>query len=479
MTVTATGLVTKRFPDIQQELETALIDASGNPNLDLSDSSVLGILNTVYAASAAEGQDLIQAVYSAGDIDRAEGIVLDNLVSYIGLTRLKGKKSNGFIYFTSTNIPDVIASGTKVVSVNRDVALTTNVTRIDTALCYDATLDFTVVNSAAYTININGVAYTYTSDSSATKAEIANGLSAAITSVVCTTVVTTDNRLRIVSVSSGNTLAISLITGNMSVFSATKRTAAEAEGEGVVEFEALSINRLETPRNGVSVVNLQSFTIGSSRETDEELRARHAASTQLVGLRTEAAIVARVLAIEGVTKATIRDNVLDTTDAVTGLPAHSFEVVVKGGGNTEVAEAILYTKSAGIQTFGNVAVNVTDNDGVTRTINFSRPEDVIVWVKVQYELYDEEVVPSDIENLIKEQVLDYGEALEVGEDVIPTRFLPNLYKNISGLGKVIVSLATTVDDLTPPTSYAENTIPIGEFEESRFTLARILTEEIV
>jgi hypothetical protein len=479
MTVTATGLVTKRFPEILTELQDALISVSGNPNLDVSDSSVLGVLNSVYAASAAEGQDLIQAVYSAGDIDRAEGIVLDNLVSYIGLTRLKGKKSNGFIYFTSTNIPDVIASGTKVVSVNRDVALTTNVTRIDTSLCYDVTLDFTVASSATYTVNINGVAYTYTSDGSATKSEIANGLAAAITTPLVVTAVAGDFKLKLTSASSGNTLAINLITGNMSVFSATKRTAAIAENEGAIEFEALSLSRLETPRNGVSVYNLQSFTIGSSRETDIELRARHAASTQLVGLRTEAAIVARVLAIEGVTKATIRDNVLDTTDVVTGLPAHSFEVVVKGGDNTDVASAILYTKSAGIQTYGNLAVNVTDSDGVTRTINFSRPEDVIVWVKIQYELYDEEVVPSDIENLIKEQVLEYGEGLEVGEDVIPTRFLPNLYKNISGLGKIVVSLATTADELTPPSTYSEDTITIGEFEESRFTLSRILTEEIV
>lgn len=478
MTVTASGLVTQRFPEILQGLQNQLINVSGNPNLDLSDSSILGILNTVYANASASEQALIQAVYAAGDIGAAEGVNLDRLVAYIGLTRLAGRKSNGFLYFTSTTVPATVPAGTKVVSVNRDVALTTSVLRINTDLCYGALLDFTVQNSTVYTINLNGTNYTYTSDIDATKSEIASGLAALIINPTISAEVDVSNRLKITTTSGTNGIRILLGTTNVQIVSLTSRVAGEAETEAATEFLNGTIVRLQTPISNLSVTNLQTWAVGAARESDEDLRARHAASTQLIGLRTEAAIIARVLAVEGVEKALLRDNVLDTTDVVTGLPAHSFEVVVKGGADLDIATAILYTKSAGIQTYGSVSQNVTDEDGILREINFSRATPVYIWVKVQYELYVEEPTPSEVEALITDQVFQYGSNLDLGEDVIPTRFLPPIYSNINGLGIVNVLIAETVDPITPPVSYAATTIEIGEFEESNFSLARIIVEEL-
>lgn len=478
MTITATGLVTKRFPEILQELRTRLIEVSGNPNLDLSDNSILGILNSVYGSSSADQQELIQAVFSAGDIDTAEGVLLDRLVAYIGLTRLAGRPSNGFFYFTSTNIPTTVPVGTRVISVNRDVALTSSLLRINPDLCYQMRLDFVVQDSTAYTVRINSVDYTYTSGVSATKNEIATGLSAAITNALLDKTVNADDTLSVSNSSGSNGINFSLQTGNISIVSITSRVAGSTPTNGAFEFPVGSLNRLESPIGGLSVTNLTEWSIGAARESDEDLRLRHSQSTQLVGLRTEAAIIARVLAIQGVQKALLRDNVLDVTDPVTGLPPHSFEVVVKGGDDTEIATAILNTKSAGIQTFGTEEVRVADDSGIVRQIFFSRPADIILWVRVEYELYDEESAPSDLEDLIKEQVLDYGQSLDIGEDVIPTRFLPNIYRNIDGLGAVTVLLGTSVDTITPPASYSAVTIPIGEFEESSFALNRITTVDV-
>ena len=97
---------------------------------------------------------------------------------------------------------------------------------------------------------------------------------------------------------------------------------------------------------------------------------------------------------------------------------------------------------------------------------------------MEYELYSEEVAPADIDSLIKDQVLAYGQSLEIGEDVIPTRFLPDIYRNIDGLGVVTVLLGTSPDTITPPVSYDPVTIPIGEFEESSFALNRITTVDV-
>lgn len=478
MTITSSGLVTKRFPEIIQQLRTELLSVSGNDNLDLSDSSILGILNTVYATSSAEQQELLQAIYAAGDIDAAEGVLLDRLVAYIGLTRLSGRPSTGFFYFTATNIPTTVPAGTRVVSVNRDVALTDNLLRINADLCYRAVFDFTVQNSTAYTVRINSVDYTYTSSGSATKNEIATGLGAAITNALLDKVVNVDNTLSVTNSSGSNGINFVIQTGNISIVSITSRVSGSTPTNGEFEFPTGSLTRLENPIGGLSVTNLDSWVVGAERETDEELRLRHSQSTQLVGLRTEAAIIARVLSLEGVSKALLRDNVLDITDPVTGLPPHSFEVVVKGGDDNEIASAILYTKSAGIQTYGTEEVSVADDSGVVRQIFFSRPADIVVWVKVEYELYDEEITPADLETLIKDQVLSYGQSLDIGEDVIPTRFLPDIYRNINGLGVVTISLGTSPDTITPPVGYTVATIPIGEFEESSFAFNRITTVDV-
>lgn len=153
-------------------------------------------------------------------------------------------------------------------------------------------------------------------------------------------------------------------------------------------------------------------------------------------------------------------------------------MVVKGGSDLDIATAILYSKLAGIQTFGTVTQNVTDEDGILREINFSRAEPVYIWVKVEYELYVEEPTPAEVEALITDQVFQYGSSLDLGEDVIPTRFLSSIYSNINGLGIVNVLIAETPDTITPPVSYDTLTIPIGEFQESNFSLARIIVEEL-
>jgi uncharacterized phage protein gp47/JayE len=479
MTVTATGLVTKRFPELLQELQTNILNTSGNPNIDLSETAILGILNTVYATSSAESHELLQAIYAAGDIERAEGVLLDRLVQYIGITRLAGRYSTGFLYFTTTTAPTTVPAGTKVVSVNRDVALTESVLRINQDLCYSVVIDFTVQNSTAYTIRLNNTTYTYTSDSSATKVEIGNGIVAAITSPLFIASTSPTGIVTIKNASGSNGIRFEMVTNNVQIVNITSRVAARSEVLSNIEFPAGSINRLQTPQSNLSVVNLDAWGIGAPVESDDDLRLRHSLSTQLVGLRTEAAIVAKLLAIAGVEKVLIRDNVLDTTDPITGLPAHSFECVVKGGDNVEIGSTILGSKAAGIQTFGDITVNVADDSGVVREIKFSRPDEIIVWVKVQYELYDEEPAPDDIDSLIANQAYLYGLSLDIGEDVIPTRFLPDIYRNIDGLGIVSVTLGTSTNPAIPPVSYSAATIEIGEFEESSFSLNRVTVEPLL
>lgn len=63
-----------------------------------------------------------------------------------------------------------------------------------------------------------------------------------------------------------------------------------------------------------------------------------------------------------------------------GRPGKSFEIVVNGGDDVAIAQAILDAKPAGIQTYGSVTKQVFDADGNAYNISFSRPTEVAVYV---------------------------------------------------------------------------------------------------
>ncbi|MDM6887019.1 hypothetical protein QUG71_24420, partial [Enterobacter asburiae] len=69
----------------------------------------------------------------------------------------------------------------------------------------------------------------------------------------------------------------------------------------------------------------------------------------------------------------------DTTDS-NGLPQHSICAVVEGGDATEIATVLSKKKDQGTFTFGTTAVDITGKYGEPKTIRFSRPTIVNIFV---------------------------------------------------------------------------------------------------
>ena len=63
-----------------------------------------------------------------------------------------------------------------------------------------------------------------------------------------------------------------------------------------------------------------------------------------------ASIKANVSEVDGVSYLEVYEN--DTVSTVDTIPAKAFEVVVQGGTDTDIAQAILEKKPAGIQAYG-------------------------------------------------------------------------------------------------------------------------------
>lgn len=154
-----------------------------------------------------------------------------------------------------------------------------------------------------------------------------------------------------------------------------------------------------------------------------------------------------------------------------GRPAKSFEAVVEGGSDADVALKIWQLKPAGIQTFGNTHVVITDSQGNPQGINFTRATEVFIWVTVALTLNPQETFPDNGQELVAEAILAYGNTLGIGIDVIIQRVQAVCF-SVPGIGSATIQLARTLS-LSDTPSYGSSNIDIGETEISVWDLTRI------
>lgn len=154
-----------------------------------------------------------------------------------------------------------------------------------------------------------------------------------------------------------------------------------------------------------------------------------------------------------------------------GRLAKSFEAVVEGGSDADVANKIWLTKPAGIQTFGNTSFTITDSQGEQQVINFSRPTPIYIWVTVALTLYSEETFPPNGQDLVAESINTYGNNLGIGVDVLLQRVLAQIF-NVPGIASGAMQIAATNGSGDSPL-YGTADIPIQENEIAVFDLSRI------
>ena len=188
---------------------------------------------------------------------------------------------------------------------------------------------------------------------------------------------------------------------------------ATAQEEGDIAAAADEVNEIATPTRGwQSVNNPAAATAGTNAESDAELRQRQAYSVALPSRTIFAGTLGAVANVEGVQKYTGFENDSDETDT-RGSPAHSIAVIVQGGDTQEIASAILHKKTPGCGTFGTTSETITDEDGFTNTIRFSRP--VSVPLKAQIMIKAETGYVSSIGDDIRAAVVKYVESLMIGQ----------------------------------------------------------------
>lgn len=225
-----------------------------------------------------------------------------------------------------------------------------------------------------------------------------------------------------------------------------------------------TIKEIVNPLDGVTgCTNPAAVDGGRDRETDEEYRDRYYKSVDFAGGVNIDAIVAEVRQnVEAVSSVIGYENDTDVEDDL-GLPPHSFEVVVYGGLEQDIAKAIFRRKAAGIQTHGNKKVPVISVSGQSVDISFSRPTPIPVYIQIS-NLKTNDTFPVDGKDLIKAALKDHigdenSGGLSIGEDVVFIT-LPEVVLSVSGV--VDFDIAISKED----SNYGDSNIEIDTREKA-------------
>lgn len=205
----------------------------------------------------------------------------------------------------------------------------------------------------------------------------------------------------------------------------------------------------------------QTYEVGRQDETDEELRLRRFIELKAIGSSTADGIRSRLKQLDQVEAVYIKEG------------SCSFETIIKGGNDQDIARALWQCKPLGVSTTGNIECAVTDSIDTPRKIRFSRPTEIPLTLnaelKVRRLLVDNEI------NTLKTALVDCAKAnFSLGTEVYGSRFFATVLNAALVLDVVKLELRDRASGNAAPTeikpeqiaSLAFNDIKIKQTVES-------------
>ena len=254
-------------------------------------------------------------------------------------------------------------------------------------------------------------------------------------------------------------------TGTIVMLPATA-VNVEASETGSIQALTGTLTEIVTSIPGWSrAENETDATKGSAAETDAAFRVRREIALLGLGAATIDAIRGAVLSVDGVSTARVFENNEAEADPVSGRPAHSVEVLALGGVDQDILQVIFDKKSAGIESFGSTSGSVIDSEGDSHTISFSRPGSVTIWIEIDL------TVDSDFPGVseVEDRILAFGDALDIGEDVIVYPSLIGSFDDVPGILDVAIRIGTAVSPTLDDNIIVTET-DIGDFDSARLTV---------
>lgn len=447
--LTNTGFTPKRITDITAELDV-LFRAAFGAGIKTTPDTNFGKLIGVLADREASLWELTEAVYGAFYPNSASGVSLARIGEITNIAPNAATPSTVVLYVGGTDSTLIPAESL--------------VATQDAGDQFETLADATILGSQKSVISLTRAGATVTANVTA------HGLSAGQFFWHDDAVEVEYNGLHQVTnvVDPDNyeyTIAgtpSSPATGTITMLPATA-VDVQAVETGPVQALTGTLTEIVNAVPGWSrAENAVDATKGADAESDADFRQRRLDALAGLGAATVDAIRGAVLAITGVTTAKVFENTTSETDPVSGRPPHSFEVLALGGVDQDILDTIFAEKAAGIETFGTTSGTVTDSQGNDHTVRFSRPASVAIWIEI--DLTVDASFPGVQE--VEDRVLAFGDALDIGEDVIVYPALIGSFDDVPGILNVAIRIGTA------PSPTLDDNIPIGETELADFDSAR-------
>lgn len=418
--------------------------------VDTSDSTTIGRLIGLSSPAIADLWEAVQQVYLAFDPNSATGIALDNLVAIGGITRFP----------ESPTTADVIVGGNSGIVVSAGSVVRSSTTsqmyeivadiHLSPENCHGVGIGITQLSAnqdyvVLYRYSSEGdyLPIRYTASSTPTSSEIVEGLIQEIE----------DNHSGIKGYDVEGKLYVEgeaefqllefATAGNLQIEKVLGVGRVVAQESGGIEQPSGTIDTIATPIFGWdSITNPLPAVVGRARETDAELRNRFRETKFQRATNIIESLYSALYAIVGVNSIAIYENDTDVIDS-NGLPPHSFHVIVDGGLESEIASAIWLNRPTGILSVGTTSIDILDSFGYVRTIRFSRPEELVIFVRMSLTRFA--AYPPNGDDSIKQAVHNYVDSLVIGQDLVFSR----LYTPINTVaGHQVDSLEVSVDGVT-------------------------------
>jgi uncharacterized phage protein gp47/JayE len=478
--VTDKGFIVKPFEVILKEEQDDFRTAFGN-DIDLSDTSIEGVYVKNKALKLTQLWEQLGKLYAIGDVDDSFGVYLDRLTNYVNVERLKANATQVYECLWAkegTEIPKGhllrLASGQ---TFRTNAALTISRTSLLGILL---TVKSVVVGHD-YQFIIDTEIISYTAINGDDEESIQEGLITSLKEIYTQGTYTTDNKGKdgIIIYRNEGTIPFAFSSSDtlLEFPSLGGYTKYECTKTGAVIVSIGALNEIVNKINGLdSAINYASGITGRGAESDTELRMS-LGTRQKQATANEVAIQNEILKINGVEYARVYSN--REIIEINGRPPKSYEAVVVGGDEQEIAETVFEKGPAGIQAFGNIVKDVVDSAGFHWDIGFSRPVNKYIWVKVDYSRNSEEDLPIDVVAAIGDNIVSWGQtALNVGIDLIYQKMFRPVY-DVQGIGFAAIKVAVTTD-LKPPSAddYHSKNVQINEVEIAVLDKNRIIVQEI-
>lgn len=464
--------------DIISKLSVKFRNKFGNDIL-LTDDSVAGMLLAIMAEGRLEVEKLAEDVYYSRTLNGAEGVYLDDALSFYNFPRLGKIASSGNAqvnYSASTTGSSTQIDDTFTFAAENGLSYVPTSTVILSQNVIGFYLDASTLPVGSYEFNITNtetleVITESFSISAATTVEYEAFCDELVTFWLTNTTDNTNSIYR-----TGTELYVGYnqlqsFTGitESTFFRSVPRVGelwsdipVEATEVGFNELEAGGITGLTPTFTGyLDATNAIDFFPGADNETDTEYRSRFEASRGSFPSSTREGMLDAIRAVDSVEDVIIYDNpsLLDTTEA----DALTFNTVVKGGNNLEIAQTIYDNKPVNTLTSGIVTIPIDTSDGDTESISFSKASAYLADIKITYRLGNTTPLSATEQQAVSDNIDALLSDVSIGDIIYNTQIVSSVLSALKA-NRLISVTVEVKRSIEPDASYGVDDIEPLYFE---------------